>query len=236
MKITIITATYNVEGSLSMTLNSISEQTFRDYEVIIIDGDSRDNTIGVAQSYINKIVKISIFSEPDAGVYDAMNKGIKLAKGDYIYFLNAGDILFDKNVLSNVACYLDGDTLVYGNAYSLDSNGKITPYRIGEFNKYRLAHTNICHQTIFYPRLYIEKHLFDLKYKLFADWETNMFFWNRCKHNFIDTSIAIYENGGMSVTQTDKLFKKDQVKLIYKHLGLDSILYLTLRRILSWKL
>lgn len=235
MKISIITATYNVERSLPMTLNSISEQTFNDYEVIIVDGNSSDSTVSVAESYKGKVNDIRIYSEPDQGVYDAMNKGIKLAKGEYLYFLNAGDILYDKEVLSHISKYLIEDLLVYGNAVCMNSKGNEIPYKVGLFNKYRLAYTNICHQAIFYPKEIVCAHLFNLNYRLFADWEMNMYLWNKTNTIFIDTDITIYENGGISATQTDKAFSHDQIKLILKHLGIDSIVFLVLRKFFKWK-
>ena len=107
MYFSIITVTYNAEGNIKKTLDSISIQKFRDFEVIVIDGKSQDKTISIVEAYYNQLINLSLLSETDDGIYDAMNKGVRQAKGDYIYFLNAGDCFVDCNVLSEVKDYIE---------------------------------------------------------------------------------------------------------------------------------
>lgn len=236
MVLSIIMVTYNAENAVKSTLDSVAMQNFNDYEVLVIDGCSKDNTIDIVKSYGGKIQNLRFYSEPDKGIYDAMNKGVEQAEGEYIYFLNAGDILYDGSVLSSIAGTLDGERVVFGNAITLDvKTGQEIPYRIGEFSKYRLAYTNICHQTIFYPRKALAGHRYNLKYRLFADWALNLELWRSIGFKYVNKSIVLYENGGVSATQEDKIFASEQKRLILKNLGLDAIVYLVLKRVFRWK-
>lgn len=233
--ISIITVTFNTGDKLVATLDSVCSQSFQDYEVVIVDGCSKDNTLDIARSYQAKLAKLSIYSEPDKGIYDAMNKGVRLAKGEYVYFLNSGDLLYDKDVLANVARQLSGGNLVYGNAITQNEAGEPKPYRVGEFSKYRLAHTNICHQTIFYPRETLLAHPFNLQYRLFADWDVNMQLWKKVRFSYTNQDVVLYEGGGASDVQKDIAFKNDQLRLITKYLGIDAIGYLILRKLNIWR-
>lgn len=104
MKISIVTATYNRGDTIRDTIESILYQTHQDWEHIIIDGASKDKTLDVIKKYESQYNgRLILFSEPDKGIYDAMNKGIALATGDYIGFLNSDDFFYDENVLSNIA-------------------------------------------------------------------------------------------------------------------------------------
>lgn len=233
LKISIITAVFNVEETLRYTLDSISCQTYKNYEVVIIDGGSSDSTIDVAESYREKIHNLTILSEKDKGVYDAMNKGIGLAKGEFVYFLNAGDLLFNNMVLHNVSNSLKGDCVVYGNAYTYNENNNLIPYRVGVFSKYRLAITNICHQTIFYPCSILKHQLFDLRYSIFADYDLNMKLWKQIDFKYIDVDIVKYEGGGLSATKRDIAFEKVYKRKIIVNLGIDAFIYLINSKLLK---
>ncbi|HDY89306.1 MAG TPA: glycosyltransferase, partial [bacterium] len=120
--LSIITVTYNAEACLEKTIQSVINQTYKNIEYIIIDGGSSDKTLSIIKKY-KKYIKYCI-SEPDKGIYDAMNKGIKIAKGDYINFLNAGDFYYENNVLSYLFDNLDKSVdLLYGDSYLIDQNG-----------------------------------------------------------------------------------------------------------------
>ena len=221
-KISIITVVYNSGNKLCVTFDSVVNQSFKDYELIVIDGNSTDNTLDVVKTYCNKVSKLRVYSEKDSGIYDAMNKGISYAKGNYIYFLNAGDFLYDFDVFEVVAKAMDGVSVLYGNAITHDcDSGKDIPYRVGKYNKYRLAHTNICHQAIFYPRSAFINRRYNLKYRLFADWVLNMQLWNSFAFKYVNKNVVLYENGGVSAVQTDKCFINEKKGLTLKYLGLD---------------
>ncbi len=113
MLLSIITVTYNAEKELPATMQSISEQTFGDYEHLVVDGASSDGTLAVAERYASG--RTRVVSEPDQGLYDAMNKGLRLAEGDYVMFLNAGDALVGRDALARIARGLEtGADVAYG--------------------------------------------------------------------------------------------------------------------------
>ena len=114
-KISIITINYNDKYGLSRTIDSVLNQTYEDFEYIVIDGNSNDGSKEILK---NHDLSIDYWvSEPDSGIYNAMNKGIRVAKGDYLLFLNSGDYLCDNDTIHNVAKEIDGGKdLYYGNA------------------------------------------------------------------------------------------------------------------------
>jgi len=140
----IIIPTYNSEATLQRTLNSILEQLYSNFEIVIVDGISKDNTIAIIQTNASKDNRIKFSSEKDNGIYDAMNKGIHNAGGEWLYFLGSNDYLANNNVLKQVAeniqnyngHFFYGDVLLKGKKYD------------GEFNLEKLLQKNISHQAI----------------------------------------------------------------------------------------
>lgn len=204
-KITIIIPTYNSSATLGAALNSILEQSFVDFEILIMDGCSTDNTLEIAQSFSDERVKI--YSEPDKGVYDAMNKGIEKSNGEWLYFLGSDDTLYDRDVLLTVSSNFENNNFVYGNCFLINSRD----YYSGSFDLNRLLYSNICHQGIFYRRDLIKSvGSYNLRYKIWADYEFNL----RCFTNlqlkpyFLDKTIANYNDGkGLSKIE-DEDFKE----------------------------
>ena len=125
MKITIITVVRNDVGHLESTMQSVLQQTLSEIEYLVIDGDSSDRTVELIKKYSDKLTRW--ISEPDKGVYDAMNKGIALSTGDFVYFLNSGDTLLSSTTLAdmNLEQVEDKNTIVYGNV--------LAKYRDGEY-------------------------------------------------------------------------------------------------------
>lgn len=198
--ITIIIPTYNSAVSLPNALNSILNQTFSSFEILIMDAISKDNTTEIAEGYNDE--RIRIYSEKDSGIYDAMNKGISLAKGSWLYFLGSDDILFDENVLSKVWQYITDQPevdVLYGDAYF--KHLKTLHYGITSLERL-LLDTNLCHQAVFYNRSVFDKlGKYNLKYYLYADWDFNI----RCFMHpdfcikYIKLVISTYNDiGGMS--------------------------------------
>ena len=126
-KLSIITVTYNAEQTLERTLKSVRSQSYSDIEHIVVDGKSTDNTI----SLIKKLEgdKMKWISEPDQGLYDAMNKGIKMATGDYLCFLNAGDTFFNENTVKLIMQSNNTADIFYGETAIVDINGKFLHMR-----------------------------------------------------------------------------------------------------------
>lgn len=211
--ISVITVVLNGEKTIEETIKSVVSQKYDSYEYIIIDGKSTDGTIEIIEKYKSSL---SVFiSEPDSGLYDAMNKAVSHARGQFIFFLGADDILTVS--LDKIANWLtDIDTIYYGNVYR-PKLGKIYD---GEFSSYKLACRNICHQSIFYPKHLLERNFFDLKYRIFADYELNLryYFILKIKFQYINETIAIFmDEGGTSHNVYDDKFEKRKLDILRKH-------------------
>ena len=189
--ITIVTVSYNAVNCIEKTILSVLEQKYTNIEYIIIDGGSTDGTIDILKKYEHKIT--TWISEPDKGIYDAMNKGIKLATGQWINFMNCGDSFVDEHVLSKLSEYfVKENEIIYGNMYK--KIGKdlydVKAYNLDILNN----HMPFCHQSTFVQTILTKNNPFDTKYKFVADY--NMFY-NLYKkgHNFlyIDLPISIYQ-------------------------------------------
>lgn len=151
-KISVITICYNAENSIISTMQSVLNQSFNDLEYIIIDGKSKDNTIKIAYEFTKKYpdCHITIISEPDKGVYDAMNKGIKRAKGEWVCMMNAGDCFANNEVLSNIFSreYPNNISFIYSDVYQAAYNGK---YFIRE-SKIDEKNLKAIHQGVIYRK------------------------------------------------------------------------------------
>ena len=203
----IIIPTFNSEKTLQSTLNSILEQVFTDLEIIIIDGMSGDATVALIEENFRKDRRIRYVSEADHGIYDAMNKGIDMAKGQWIYFLGSDDYLSGKNVLQVVNdslkdCKCDffyGQVLMKGVKYD------------GPLSLEKLLVKNISHQAIFYRRQIFEKNgKYNLRYKFHADWEFNIRYFLKVEEDvqYEDILIANFGAGGVSA-EHDVLFLQE---------------------------
>ena len=173
-KFSIITVTYNAAGVIDPTLASVAAQTYKNYEYLLIDGASTDDTVAKAKA--SGISFSHIVSEPDSGLYDAMNKGIKLASGDYLCFLNAGDSFYAPDTLERVVAALDGfadlPEIIYGETAEVDEQRNFVrmrrlsaPEKLSwkSFKKGML----VCHQAFFARRDIAP--LYNLEYRFSAD-------------------------------------------------------------------
>lgn len=176
LKITVITVCYNDKDKLRITMDSVCGQTYPNIEYLIIDGGSTDGTEDVIDEY-SQYANIHFYSEKDYGIYNAMNRGILRATGDYISFLNAGDLFYNLQVLSDVAVYIgeDRDSIYYGKACIVYPDGL---KQIQDFTKNAMNLKEIMidgnmpnHQSIFSPRKALVNHLFEEQYKIRADYE-----------------------------------------------------------------
>lgn len=169
MKISIVTATYNVAGSLEATLASIREQTYPDLEMVIVDGGSTDGTVAIAKCFAGP--NATIVSEPDKGIYDAMNKGVGLATGEYINFMNAGDRFAGDNAVAKIVDALKEQPAdyVYGNV--LSSFGAAEKLSIARPPAYLPKNKPFNHQSLFARRSWLQRIPFDLNYRMVADYD-----------------------------------------------------------------
>lgn len=227
--ITIITITYNAENFLERTLKSLQNalQEVSDPSVIeylIIDGNSRDGTLQIAKRYdqfINKVV-----SEPDRGLYDAMNKGLYLATGKYLWFLNAGDEVYDENTLFNLLSRLkSGADTYYSDAMLVKENGvevglrsRFTPHSLPEnlkWQDFRLG-MKVCHQA-FITKKEIAPSYDVSNLSADIDWEITCLK-NSGKTEFLDFVLCRYLLGGTS-TQNHRRSLTDRFHVLRKHFG-----------------
>ena len=201
MKISIITISFNSQNSISETFQSVKNQSFNNYEYVLIDGDSKDRTLNIAkeQNHISKIV-----SEPDNGIYGALNKGIRNSTGEIIGFLNSDDTFNDENSLQHIVDAFDDETdCVFGDLIYTDTNEKIkrvwkgSEFKKGAFKKGWMP----AHPTFYCRRSVYEKlGLYDDRFKIAGDFELMLRFLE--KHNvrskYIPQTLVNMKVGGAS--------------------------------------
>lgn len=224
MLISIITITYNAEQFLERTIQSILAQTDQDFEYIIVDGKSKDGTLWVASTYKNRVNQL--ISEPDKGLYDAMNKGLKLAKGDFVWFMNAGDEINDNQAVEKIYQAISDKTdVLYGDTFFVDDDGniqglrsEITPHRLPKDLKWQDMKLGmlVCHQAFIARKsiapLYMKNNL-----SADIDWEIECL--KRAnKVQYLDFVVAKYLTGGVSNQQLKRSLL-DRYEVLKKHFG-----------------
>lgn len=195
--VSVITVVYNGAATLEATIRSVIDQTRSNVEFIIIDGGSSDGSLDIIKRYADKITYW--ISEPDKGIYDAMNKGIAASKADWLFFLGSDDVFYNDHVLSDIfGDALDKDyDFLYGDVVGNDYKGRYD----GPFTFEKILIRNISHQAIFYKRSIFSKiGNFDLRYRLHADWDLNIrcFADREMRIKYTDTVIAKFGTGGVS--------------------------------------
>lgn len=211
--ISVITVVYNGKEYIERAILSVIEQTYDNVEYIIIDGGSSDGTLDIIKKY-DEVLDYWV-SEPDQGVYDAMNKGIKLFQGDYVLFLGCDDSLFD--VFHEVVGYFnDTATSYYGNVILSTSGDKYD----GRFYPLKLFTKNIPHQAIFYSKHVFDEYNYNCNYITVADYDLNLKIFSNNKYGlkYIPQTIAYFNNkNGISSTLVDHNFSKEKSDIIRKH-------------------
>lgn len=169
VKITIITVCLNAAKNIEKTIKSVISQTYDNIQYIIVDGVSTDGTLEIINNYAH-LPYIKIISERDTGLYNAMNKGILLADGDYILFLNSGDVLYNSHVLQTISDNLTTD-IVYGNVERNFTNKRIIEEYGGKYDimKLFLMGKMICHQVLFIRTAIMKQYMFDESFLISAD-------------------------------------------------------------------
>jgi glycosyltransferase involved in cell wall biosynthesis len=217
MKLSIITVNYNNGAGLKKTISSVLEQEFKNFEYIVIDGASTDESNEIiAENSSNIDINIS---EPDKGVYNAMNKGIQRATGDYLLFLNSGDHFTSSSVLQEAVKFLDGTDIVYGSILLIESEKKswtgVYPEKL-DFGHF--IDGSLPHPCSFIKRSLFDKvGLYDESLKICADWR---FFLDAiCKHNVsytrINQTVAVFYLDGMSSEPgSDAIIKDEKEKVL----------------------
>jgi glycosyltransferase involved in cell wall biosynthesis len=217
MKLSIITVNKNNASGLEKTIQSVIYQTSTDFEYIIIDGNSTDGSVEVIQKYN---AKINFWvSEPDTGIYNAMNKGIQKAQGEFCLFLNSGDWLITLDSLENafdIIKHSNEADIYYGNCLASDYSLWIMPHKLSIYDLYLQTAPN--HQNTFIKRnLFFDHQFYNENYPTVSD---SIFFvkeyWNyKSKFTFINTIISIYSIGGISsIYKFDKQELHKEMKII----------------------
>lgn len=201
--LSVITINYNDAKGLEKTLGSLASQTYTDFELVVIDGGSTDNSKQIIEKY-NSIISYSV-SEKDNGIYDAQNKGIVKSNGKYLLFLNAGDFLVNENVLQEFYDFSTGKDykLVYGDTKLLKENGDfhhdiIQPDPLYPFYFYK---NTLNHQSCFIQKELFDKYgLYKLEYKICSDFEffLNVFLHQKEAYVHMNKFVAFYSLGGFS--------------------------------------
>jgi len=218
--ITIVTIVFNKEKEIESTIQSVINQTYSNIEYIIIDGGSTDKTLNIVNKYQNRIKKI--ISEKDNGIYDAMNKGINLATGSWINFMNAGDKFTDNDVLTKLPFLSSSNNVIlYGNKTKM---GNIIYAESCDHLKY--GEIMACHQSMFFnlhPN-FKRSVIYKTRFLIYADYDlVNRLYLEYGNFKFVNVSIAISEGGGIS-SSTSLQKRKDKYQILYKSYGLKGII------------
>ncbi|MCI8529283.1 MAG: glycosyltransferase [Lachnospiraceae bacterium] len=223
IQITIITVCYNEKNKVRETIESVCQQTYSHMEYLIIDGGSTDGTVDVLREY-SENKNIRFYSEKDFGIYNAMNRGIVRASGDYVFFINAGDTFFDEHVISNMVSYMkDMDVIYYGKVCVEYANGvkQILDFSEAEgtLEEKLLNGLMPCHQAIFAPRKLLNDHYFRERFKIRADYEWLMYSvsrGNRCKA--VPVIVSYYDASGTSGRiKNNHLFYQEEEEIIREY-------------------
>lgn len=238
----VIIVTLNAEKEIEHTIQSIEEQTYDDFEVVVKDGGSKDLTL----CKIPQKDRYHIYSIQDKSVYEGMNQAIKLATGKFIIFLNAGDAFASNNTLLEVSEYInnkktqDTPCVLYGNYYRKDSGIQNQPCKLTDFYLYRRP---LCHQSLFYSYELFDKYgLYNIEYKISADHEYTMRLWN-AKVPFVHTGnvVCTYEGGGISESEKGWSMALSERKMIRQlhhspisRIKYETILFFSFSKLRSW--
>lgn len=240
-RFSILVVCLNPGDKLNKTLQSVQMQTYQDYEILIKDGGSTDGALTEIEAKLQKgdgqmdsrsadfASKIRVVRRKDTGIYDAMNQAVAESNGEYIYFLNCGDVFADENVLRDVAQFMEENQaaggIYYGNIFERMTGQVVTSNpRLDAFGCYR----NVpCHQACFYKKELLLAHPFETKYRVRADYEQFLwcYFKGEAKTLFTGRLIADYEGGGFSETRENiKLSAKEHKEIVRKYMSSGQIL------------
>ena len=212
MKLSIITVNYNNKAGLQKTIDSVVAQTWRDFEWIVIDGGSTDGSKELIEQYQQHFAYWC--SEPDKGVYNAMNKGIERAKGEYLLFLNSGDALYDKDVLQKVHdLHLDAD-IISGQVERMDNHQLLRTY--DKSILMQLYRDTLNHQGTFIKRTLFDDLRYDESLKVVSDWKfwLETIIWRNASVETIDLFVAKQDMTGISVIVNQiHIQERDNIKL-----------------------
>lgn len=227
MKISVIVATYNSASSVRDTLESILRQGYLDVEVIVVDGGSKDNTMEIVKEYEERFEgRLKWISEPDRGLYDAMNKGLAMATGDVVGILNSDDFYTSNDVLERVAHEIENVDAVYGDIHFVnpdDLSKCVRYYSSRSFRRWQMRLGFMPAHPSFYCRRCVYQSLgaFDLQFKVAADFEQllRLIYINRISTKYIPMDFVTMRTGGASTSglQSHKAILRDHLRAYRKN-------------------
>lgn len=229
-RFSMIVVCLNAGDKLNKTINSILQQTYQDYEIVVKDGYSKDGSIET----LAKDERIRLYQEKDTGIYDAMNQAIEKAEGEYLLFLNCGDLFHDRTVLEQVDQCIQKDErergskhalLYYGNTYMVQTDTVVASNP--HMNAFACFRNVPCHQTCFYALSLMKRRAYLPEYKVRADYEH--FLWScfvgKARPTYMDVIVSDYEGGGFSETKENiKRSKAEHKKIVDQYMTRKQIL------------
>jgi len=204
LSLSVITVCYNAEESIENTMKSVLSQSYENIDYLIVDGQSTDNTLNIVRRYQEKYKNIRLISEKDSGIYNAMNKGAFYAQGEYIYYLNSGDLFPDEKIVEQVMRQIEKNRpdIVYGD---IDVDYGTHRHKICYAEQKRLKKLwialgiTVCHQAVFASTSLLKERGFDESFKLWADQEWMMgLLKKKVTVETIEESVCIYDGFGES--------------------------------------
>lgn len=231
IKFSIVSVSYNCVALVDKTMDSVLAQDYSDYQYILIDGKSTDGTRELIEKRKNAFKDCVFISERDQGIYDAMNKAISLATGDYVVFLNMGDSFVNHHILSDVEKQLSAYSkpiILYGDIYRgeelLEYPEKIT-------HSFLLKEKMVCHQSIFSHISYLRERPYDIQYRVCADRDWFVY-WFKKNVDFVHMGEVLvqYDYSPDGQSRQYKRFSGDSLKITKKYYGLPGYLFVLLKR------
>lgn len=228
MKLSIITINRNNAEGLEKTLQSVSAQTFREFEYVVVDGASTDSSVEVIKKYESSFAHMKWVSEPDKGIYDAMNKGLRMASGDYIQILNSADCLASGDVTEKMLSALEeagNPSILYGNMVKCFPDGRKLVDKC--FAGQEITMLGMYTGTLNHDPAYIRRNLFeqygyyDESLKIVSDWKwyVQAIILGGEKPKYVDLNVTLFDMTGISETnkELDKAERKQVLELMFPH-------------------
>lgn len=227
-KLSVITICYNDKAGLEKTMASVTGQTFSDFEYIVIDGGSTDDSVEVIRKYA-ALGKVAYWvSQKDNGIYDAQNKGWRRATGDYCLFLNSGDFLANENVLAEIFAWAPTEDIVYGDL--MVDNGKIAPYRLGQPAPFTFD--DLIYSTVFHPTAFIRRSLleeaggYDESFRIVADYDffLRALLVRKCSSKYVPVAVTVFNTSGVGSDPANQtLHNEERYRAQLKYFSPDEI-------------
>jgi glycosyltransferase involved in cell wall biosynthesis len=218
--VSVIIPAYNVSSLIEGCIESVRSQTLNDIEIVVVDGDSQDETAMIARGYALHDSRVKVYSARDKGVYDAMNKGIERSTGRWLMFLGADDRLYQPDLLERLSPVLATDLeIVYGDVFHVKRQQRVG----GAFTAERLMIENICHQGMLFSRPLLKKvGAFNLRFPIAADWDLNLrCFASGARANYVPLIFSSYAGSGLSSITIDATFEACRLNLAAEYWGIS---------------